>query len=201
MKLEAAALVALLAGDWDNAAQYAAADAALKVRPSAQGEWLDAQHARFARVDAPAIGAQVLYLEWRSGGSDGAISRQRIWSFRHDGAGGVRMDFYAFIDGSPWVGRAAEPGAFAALKPTDLRRYGDACALRFTALPNGGVRGDITAAECTLTAASGRRMGIDAVVQLGPDGTLSYQESGRLEDGGWAFRVPPTQPYRFVRVP
>ena len=200
MKLEAAALVALLAGDWDNAAQYAAAPAPLKVPPSVQGDWLDAQHARFVPIDAPAVGPQVLYLEWRSGGPEGAISRQRIWSFRADAEGRMRMDFYAFVDGKAWAGRAAEAGAFAALKPTDLRGYGEACALRFAALPEGGARGEITAAECSLTAASGRRMGIDASVELGVDGTLSYRESGRLEDGRWAFRVPPTEPYRFVRL-
>ena len=200
MKLEICALAALLAGDWDNGAQFAAAPAALKVPPSVQGEWLDVQHARFARIDAPALGTQVLYLEWRSGGPDGAISRQRIWSFRTDAEGRVRMDFYAFVDGKPWAGRAAEPGAFVALNSTDLRGYGEACALRFTALPAGGASGDITAAECTLTAASGRRMGIDAAVVLNADGSLSYRESGRLEDGRWAFRVPPTEPYRFVRL-
>jgi hypothetical protein len=197
----AARIVASLAGTWDNAAQYAAAPQALKVPPSVEGEWLDLQHAAFFAVEAPAIGPRVLYLEWRSGGPDGPISRQRIWSFRDDADGTPRMDFFAFVDGAPWAGRGAEPGAFATLGRDALRGYDDRCALRFALSGARGFEGRIGADECTLTAASGRRMGIDAEVVLDADGTLSYREAGRLADGRYAFRVPPTRPYRFVRMP
>jgi|GEM_PF-117573 len=195
----AAAVARSLAGHFDNAAQFEAAPEALKVPPSVDGEWLDLQHALFAPVDAPAIGDQVLYLEWRSGSVDGPISRQRIWSFREDETGTVRMDFYAFADGAPWAGRANEPGAFLDLGLNALRGYGPACALRFAPAGDGGWHGVISAEECSLVAASGRRMGIDAVVEITADGTIGYQESGRLESGQYAFRVPPTQPYRFER--
>jgi hypothetical protein len=33
------------------------------------------------------------------------------------------------------------------------------------------------------------------------DGSVQYRESGQLEDGRYAFRVPPTEPYQFVRTP
>ena len=199
---QAAAVTAALAGVYDNAAQYEAAPEALKVAPSVDGDWLDHQHAIFARVDAPALGKQVLYLEWRSGGPDGPISRQRIWSFRDDAdSGQVRMDFYAFVDGQAWAGRAEEPDAFVDLEPASLRGYGPDCALRFVRGEQGGWRGAISAEECTLVAASGRAMGINAVVRLDADGTLHYQESGRLESGRYAFRVPPTEPYRFKPLP
>lgn len=188
-----------LVGTWDNRTQYDAAPPALKVPPSVAGEWLDRQHARFVRVDAPAIGDAVLYLEWRSGGPDGAVSRQRIWSFRTDGDGTLRMDFYAFVEPAPWVGKADAPGAFRDLDKAALRGYGPECALRW-APHAGGWRGVISADACTLTAASGRRMGIDATVTLAADGSLAYQESGRLESGAWAFRVPPGEPYRFEPV-
>ncbi|TVQ41084.1 MAG: hypothetical protein EA370_02715 [Wenzhouxiangella sp.] len=194
----AAAVAAALAGSYDNADQYQAAPDALKVPPSVQGDWLDHQHAIFTPVNAPAIGEQVLYLEWRSGGPDGPISRQRIWAFRADPASGqVRMDFYAFVDGDPWAGLVDQPDAFVSLDHSALRGYGPDCALRFTADTSGGWHGTISADECSLVAASGRRMGIDASVELEPDGTLHYRESGRLESGQYAFRVPPTKPYRF----
>ena len=105
-------LVTALAGNWNNAAQFADAPNALKVPPSVNGDWLDLQHAAFTPIEAPAIGERVLYLEWRNGGPDGAISRQRIWSFRTDTTGATRMDFFAFVDGKPWAGRATEAGAF-----------------------------------------------------------------------------------------
>jgi len=192
-------LLSGLAGTWDNRTQFTAAPAELKVPPSVDGEWLDLQHATFTRVDAPALGTHVLYLEWRNGGPDGAISRQRIWSFRNDPAGGIRMDFYAFVDGKPYAGRGNDSGAFASLTTEALRGYGPACALQFE-LQAPGFVGAISAQECTITAASGRRMGINARVALTADGTLEYQESGRLDDGRYAFRVPPTEPYRFRRL-
>jgi hypothetical protein len=199
-----ATIVGALAGDWHNSPQYNAAPVALKVPPSVQGDWLDLQHASFRRIEAPAIGSQVLYLEWRSGGPTGPISRQRIWSFRGGSDGDadstVRMDFYAFVDGKPFAGRAAEPGAFKDLAATDLRGYGPGCALRVTRPAPGTLRARITAAECSITAASGRRMGIDAEFSLEADGSLSYREAGTLEDGRPAFRVPPTMPYRFERL-
>ena len=193
-------VVGALAGAWDNAAQHAAAPAALKVPPSVEGDWLDLQHAAFFRVDAPRIGPQVLYLEWRRGGPAGEVSRQRVWSFRTEADGVLRMDFFAFVDGAPFVGRGAEAGAFAALERTALRGYDANCALRFKLADDGGFTGRIGADECSLVAASGRRMGIDASVALTADGTLEYRESGRLEDGRYAFRVPPSRPYRFRRV-
>jgi hypothetical protein len=190
-------LVDQLAGTWTNALQYRAAPDALKVEPSVDGEWLDLQYAAFHRVDAPAVGDLVLYLEWRRGAPDGDISRQRLWSFRTDADGVVRMDFHAFVDGEPYAGRGDEPGAFAAIERAALRSYAPECALRFVPVAGGWV-GRIGADECRITAASGRTMGIDAEVSLGPDGVLEYREAGRLDDGRYAFRVPPTMPYRFV---
>jgi hypothetical protein len=58
----------------------------------------------------------------------------------------------------------------------------------------------ITAKECNITAASGHRMGIDARLELTANGTLEYRESGQLEDGRYAFRVPPSAPYQFRRL-
>jgi hypothetical protein len=162
-------------------------------------EWLDLQHATFTRIDAPALGTHVLHLEWRSNGPDRPISRQRLWSFRNDPTDGLRMDLYAFIAGQPYAGRGGEPGALATVTKDALRGYGPVCALRFELQPNG-FSGVISAQECTITAASGRRMGINARVTLTADGTLEYQESGLLDDGRYAFRVPPTGPCRFQRV-
>lgn len=189
----AASLVARLEGAYDNAAQYAAADPALKVPPSVAGRWLDLQHATFTRVRAPLLGGSVVYLEWRSGGPGGPISRQRIWRF-FDSETGVGMDFYTIDRPERFAGRAAVPGAFAALSPADLKSYGPTCTARFG--PDG--RGRVDPARCTITANSGRRMAIRADIAI--DGrSVAYSEAGILEDGRSAFAVPPTEPYRFVR--
>jgi CpeT/CpcT family (DUF1001) len=194
------ALIIAIAGAWHNRAQFDVAPQVLKIAPSVNGDWLDVQHASFMKVDAPQLGSHVLYLEWRNGDKNGAISRQRIWSFRVDDTAMVRMDFYAFVDGAPWAGKASDVNAFRALNVSQLRGYGAQCGLKFSFVANT-FDGNISADECSLTAASGRRMGIDARVTMLEDGTLEYRESGKLADGRYAFRVPPTMPYRFIRQP
>lgn len=90
------------------------------------------QQASFKTVDAPLVGTLVLYREWRNGNEAGTISLQRIWSFRVDEMGHVRMYFYAFVDGVPWAGRANEAGAFRELNATQLRGYDAGCGLKFS---------------------------------------------------------------------
>jgi hypothetical protein len=191
-----------LIGAWDTKAQYDAAPEALK-RPPVAGDayaWLDRQYAQFNRVDAPAIGAHVIYLEWRSGGPDGKISRQRLWSFRFDEAGKARMDFYTFKTPEPYAGKAAQAGAFAALKPDDLIGYGAACGLYVEPTSAATFDAKIDESQCQITARSGRQMGIDARVTLMTTGLL-YNEAGILADGAFAFKVPGGPPYDFRRAP
>jgi hypothetical protein len=190
-----------LVGAWDTARQYEQAPAALK-RPPVAGDayaWLDRQFATFARVDAPVIGAHVIYLEWRGGGPDGAISRQRIWSFRTDETGKVRMDFFTFKDPAPFAGKAAIAGAFATLKPEDLIGYGAACGLFVDATGPDTFDAKIDESQCQITARSGRKMGIEARVTLMTTGLL-YNEAGILADGGYAFKVPGGPPYEFRKA-
>ena len=194
------AVVDGLVGTWDNRVQYDAAPAALKAPPSVDGEWLDLQHARFTRVAAPALGSHVVYLEWRRGGPDGEISRQRLWSFRRDASGRMVMDFFAFRDGAPYAGRGISPQAFKSVTLEQLRGYPPGCGLDFARRADGGFFGAVAPERCVIVAASGRQMGILAEIDIGASGTLGYREYGRLEDGRYAFRVPPTQPYRFERL-
>jgi hypothetical protein len=191
---------ARIVGTYDNAAQVAAADPAL-LRPPAPGhpyDWIDLQHAHFHRVDAPAIGAAVLYLEWRAGGADGPISRQRIWSFRIAENGATVMDFFTFRAPEPFAGRGAVAGAFRALKPDDLIGYGPVCALAVTDNAAGGFVAETTIDRCKIVARSGRAMGIAARVVV-RDAALDYAEAGVLDGGAYAFKVPGAGAYAFQR--
>jgi hypothetical protein len=189
-----------LIGVWDNAAQYSTAPDFLKKPPAAGRpyDWLDRQHAQFWRVDAPGIGADVIYLEWRSGGPAGEISRQRIWSFRRDGSGQIRMDFFTFKTPAPYAGQGGAAGAFTNLKAEDLVGYGESCGLRVAPTQNGAWDASIAREDCQITARSGRKMGIEARVTLMPTGLL-YDEAGILETGDYAFKVPGGPPYDFRR--
>ncbi|MCA3255721.1 MAG: hypothetical protein INF91_08910 [Alphaproteobacteria bacterium] len=195
---DAARLADRIAGLYDNAAQAEAAPAEVKAPPSVGGIWLDRQVARFVRVDAPLVSRDVLYLEWRSGGPDGPISRQRIWALR-DTPDGVRMDYFTIAAPERFAGKADVAGAFAALTPAELTGYGEACAVRFTRVGRDWV-GRVTPADCTITARSGRRMTLDVTIRAGRD-ALSYVEKGVLETGAVAFAVPSWRPYDFRRMP
>lgn len=195
-------IIAELQGAWSNADQYAAAPDALKRAPAAGHpyDWLDQQYAQFHRVDAPAVGGHVMYLEWRAGDADGEISRQRIWAFRQTEDGALSgMDFYTFKDPAPFAGLGDTEGAFATLGPDDLIGYPDGCTLSAGAQPRTGLVLHVTAQDCVITARSGREMGIEARIEIGPD-RLAYQEAGIMADGAYVFRVPGGPAYEFRRV-
>jgi CpeT/CpcT family (DUF1001) len=185
-----------LIGEFDTQAQFEQADTALKVPPSVSGAWLDRQYARMVQVRAPAIGKMLIYLEWRSGGPDGPISRQRIWAF-DEAADGVRMRFYT-IKRPELLPARIVPGAVLSLKPEDLIGYPAECAARFSWI-NQVYTGRIDPKDCRIVAQSGRGMRLDVTIRVDRDG-FDYQEAGILDSGVRAFVVPPTVPYRFRRV-
>lgn len=190
-----------LVGRWDTKAQFDAAPESLKKPPAAGHpyDWIDRQAATFARVEAPALGPAVVYLEWRSGGPEGPLSRQRLWSFRRDETGALRMDFFTLREPEKWAGAA--PAAFHAITPADVIGYGPTCGLTVT--PKGPSAWDarIEPQDCRITARqSGRTMGIAARVTLMPTGLL-YEEAGLLDEETYAFKVPGGPPYDFRRAP
>ncbi|KAA5805258.1 hypothetical protein F1654_04570 [Alkalicaulis satelles] len=201
---EGQVMASLLAGVWSNAAQYEAADESLK-RPPAAGhpyDWLDLQHARFVSIDTPHIPGDAVYLEWREGGPDGPVSRQRLWVFHSeilpDESPLTGMDFYTFRDPAAFEGRTGWED-FTDLTPDDLIGYPQACQLRPVSREGGETVLAVDEADCVITAQSGRTMGISARVSIS-FGRIAYSESGRLEDGEYAFKVPGAGAYHFERV-
>lgn len=191
----------VLAGRYSNAAQYEAAPDTLR-RPPAPGypyEWIDRQDALFAKVDAPALGQHVFYLEWRSGAAHGPISRQRIWAFAPNPDGGWDMEFYTFKTPASYVGQAMAPQAFSSLTQADLIGYPDGCTLTFRPDGENAWRGATNPKTCLITAQSGRKMRIDATILISPD-HITYQEAGVLENGAYAFKVPGGPSYLFIRM-
>jgi hypothetical protein len=193
-------MLAALSGEWTNARQFAAAPEALKKAPAIGHpyDWIDLQHARFWTVEAPAIGAHVVYLEWRRGDATGALSRQRIWSFRRDAEGRIRMDFFTLKDPSRFAGKAEEPGAFRTLTMDDLIGYGEACGAFVTPRGAGAFDALIEPEVCRIVSQSGRKMGIASRITLMPTGLL-YEEAGVADDLSYVFKVPGGPPYDFRR--
>lgn len=192
-------LVSSAAGDYDNSAQFAAADSSQRREPAVGHpyDWLDEQHASFRWVAAPLLGEHVMYLEWRRANAAGAISRQRIWSFRRDANGAWRMDFFTLRDPQQYALQGTE-AAFAALTTAQLIGYGDTCALEHT----GEAGADVfrIPAACSIQARSGRAMQLRAEVRFERE-CLRYREAGILPDGTYAFLVPGGErlDYEFAR--
>jgi len=192
---------AMLEGAWSNAAQFAQAPEFLK-RPPAAGfpyPWLDRQHATFRVVSAPQLtGAdgRAVYLEWRRGGPDGPVSRQRLWVFV-PGPDRPEMAFFSFRAPADFEGAKGTAERFAALEPTALVGYGPTCNLAVERGPSGWNAS--IAENCRIVAQSGRSMRLAARISLNGD-TLFYEEEGVLPDGSYAFRVPGGIAYEFARL-
>jgi hypothetical protein len=181
-------LVAQSAGDYDNAAQFAAADPALhrKPMPGHPYDWLDRQHASFRWVSAPNIGPHVLYLEWRNDSRAGSVSRQRLWSFRRDDSGRWRMDFYTLLEPQKF-GLQGSEAEFRALTLEQLVGYGASCALEHES--NADAELFAIPTSCSITTRAGRAMQLQGFIRIERD-CLRYREAGILPDGSYAFLVP-----------
>lgn len=177
-----------VAGEYGTRRQFEAAPAELRREPVAGHpyDWLDRQHAVFRWVQAPALGEHVLYLEWRRGGPQGAISRQRLWVFERRRGEWV-MDFYTLATAPDAEPRSLLDADFSELGPEQLTGYGSACSL--TAEKDGRALQFSIPPDCSIVSRSGRRMTLSAVVRFEGD-SLRYREQGVLEDGTFAFLVP-----------
>lgn len=191
---QAAELARMLSGRFDNAAQMAALPEGVERQPAPGRAWVDAQWARHLPAAVPAVPGRPLYLEWRAGGPQARITRQRIWSLV-DTPEGPRMAFFTLRDPAAVAG--GDVAALARLAEADLTGFPRACWVRF-ARDGRGWLGRIDPAECRITAASGRVMALDVTIRVRP-GAIDYQERGILPDGSDAFHVPSHAPYRFVR--
>ena len=199
---EPAALAAVLEGAYRNQAQWDAAGPDLR-RPPAAGypyDWVDLQQAAFYRVEAPLLGGEALYLEWRAGGPGGRISRQRIWLLSADEDGLASLAFFTFKAPEPYAGRGDQPGAFAGLSLDDLIGYGPACALPIASWPDGAWTAETVGDSCAITAQSGRRMTIHASIGVTAEQVV-YSEAGVMDGGVYAFKVPGVDAYLFDRLP
>ncbi len=192
---------ASLAGDFDNLAQVRALPHGVAREPTPGQPWVDHQFARFIPFAAPALGEQVYYLEWRAGGPEGPVSRQRVWAFLPRRGEVTPMRFYTLARGEDWAAAAADPAALAALSTQALLAYPEGCEVLFAPARDGGLlTGEIPAGACSIVARqSGRRMEIRARISLEGD-RLEYDEAGLLEDGRAAFRVPQGFRYEFRRA-
>ncbi|MBT4740163.1 MAG: hypothetical protein HOH20_00390 [Rhodospirillaceae bacterium] len=81
-------------------------------------------------VDLPAFGGKAQYMEFRRGGPDGAVIRQRLNVFNIDPNRAANvMESYEFGDGAAYAGAFADPEKLRGLTPEDLQPLVTGCEL------------------------------------------------------------------------
>ena len=81
-------------------------------------------------VDLPAFGGKAQYMEFRRGGPDGAVIRQRLNVFNNDPNRVANvMESYEFVDGAAYAGAYVNPEKLRGLTPEDLQPLVTGCEL------------------------------------------------------------------------
>ena len=194
-----ATLVAWTVGEFDNREQVARVANSLLETPPDPGNSPDLLFPVFARVEAPALGDHVVYLQWPMGSPEGRLQRQRIWSFTVDAQrNAILMDFYTLRDPARWRDAHLRPGtALRDLGRDDVIPYPPACRLPFRRHVDVFI-GEIPP-DCRITSQQTRTdMTIRARIVIGRD-QLWYAESGVRADGSVVFQVPVAGSYQFRR--
>lgn len=153
----------------------------------------------FKRIDAPAFGTHVIYLQWPIGAPDGRLQRQRIWTFaQHPESGEVRMNFYTLKEPGRWLDAHLDPGKVRDMTPDDTIGYPGTCLLPVT-MVEGRIHASIPS-TCEIVSQSTRTtMTLQSNITITP-GQITYKEGGLRPDGTVVFTVPPTGHYVFDRM-
>ena len=92
--------------------------------------WVARNHKIFARVDLPAFGPTVTYVEQYAGDPPDVLVRQRLYVHNVE-AGVLKTDIYAFTgdDAEKVVGAHEDPSKLANIMPSKMSKLPDGCAI------------------------------------------------------------------------
>jgi len=192
-------LLGWVVGDFDNRQQVQRGENALLDSAPDLAKAPDLLYPVFARVEAPALGRHVVYLQWPIGSPQGALQRQRVWAFEIDRQrNAVLMDFYTLRDPARWRDAHLQPGtALREITRDDDIPYPPVCRLPCRRHADVFI-GEIPP-ECRIISLQTRTdMTIRAHIVIARD-QIWYQEGGVRADGSVVFRVPASGSYQFRR--
>lgn len=193
-------LLSWVVGEFDNQQQVSWGENALLESPPSTAQAPDLLFPIFARVEAPALGRYVIYLQWPLGSPEGRLQRQRIWTFELDPErNAVLMDFFTLREPDRWKDAHREPQtALRGITREDLVTYPESCRLPFRRHANVFI-GEIPRGQCRIISQQSRTdMTINARIVIASD-QIWYQESGVRQDGSVVFKVPVAGSYQFKR--
>lgn len=169
-------------GRFDNDRQVFFADA-LGVPEDARHERV---HSVFRRVDLPAFGEHVFYVEQYSGADAGVIYRQRIYVFTPvPETGEIRLDIHAPREPGRLAGAHLDASLLAGLTPDDATAFPQ-CAVFWRRQENQFV-GETRRGECRVVSQrSGQTLVIEDDLVLTPD-AIWIRDRAETEDGAYVY--------------
>jgi hypothetical protein len=193
-------LLGWVVGEFDNQLQRSRGENVLLESRPDPSKAPDLLFPVFARVEAPALGRHVIYLQWPLGRPQGVLQRQRIWTFEVDQQrNAVLMNFFILRDAGRWRDAHLRPTtALLGITREDVVPYPAACRLTFRRHIDVFV-GEIPRGDCRIVSQQTRTdMTINAKIVIARD-ELWYDESGVRQDGSIVFKVPAEGSYQFRR--
>lgn len=197
---ELATLLGWVIGEFDNRQQVVRGENFLLESAPDRARSPDLLFPVFAKVEAPSLGAHVIYLQWPIGSPEGRLQRQRIWTFAIDEQrNALVMDFFTLRDPDRWRDAHLKPKtALRDITREDLIPYPAACRLPFRRHADVFI-GEIPRGECRIISQQTRTdMTINAKIVIARD-QLWYEESGVRQDSSTVFKVPASGSYQFRR--
>ncbi len=151
----------------------------------------------FQKIDIPAFGRHVVYLQWPIGAPDGRLQRQRIWVFER-GPNGLVMDFFTLKEPGRWLNAHLKPESVRGMTKADTIGYPRTCLLPVRRM------GDVFTASIPSTCeivSQGTKisMTLQSHIKIS-ENEMTYREGGRRGDGTLVFKVPASTQYQFVKV-
>ena len=153
----------------------------------------------FKRIEVPAFGDSVIYLQWPIGSPTGDLQRQRIWVFDLDEAAGtITMDFFTLKEPGAWLNAHLDPQKVLGMTRGDTIGYPETCLLPVSR------EGDQFVARIPKTCeivsqGTQTTMTLESHITITAD-QITYREAGLKADGSVVFRVPATREYVFDRL-
>lgn len=169
-------------GRFDNDREVFFADAAGIPQDARNGRI----HSIFRRVELPAFGEHVFYVEQYSRNDPAAIYRQRIYVFVADAdANAIRLDIHAPLEPEALVGAWRDPVRLAGLTPAQARAY-PGCEVYWLRRENQFV-GETRRGGCRVESRqSGRTLLIEDDLLLSAE-SLWIRDRAETEDGEYVY--------------
>jgi hypothetical protein len=157
-------------------------------------------HSSFRRIDAPALGSHVFYVEQYGAGDPAQIYRQRIYAFSVDAqAGAIRLDIRTPADLDAARGAHREPARLAGLAQEAAPALPDQCAVYWRREIDQFV-GQTRRGACTIASRrDGAQITVEADIVLSRD-AIWIRDRATNAAGGLVYGNPAGEPHRLRRV-